>query len=242
MGFGLLLCGYFVLTFMSFGVGEYSFAAYIIGGFITANAAYRLKDYCPRFMLTVIAGCVYMLLGVYDVLFFLDELFLWGVMPVGTLLPSIIDGISICVELFFHISLLWGVMLIATDVEEQKIRSGSIRNLTFSIIWGVGQLILVLFPALAAFQQQVFTKLLLLVVLVTYVLNVLLLHSCYRNICPAGEELGSPMKRSRFAFVNKINDRFEEKSARALKESMEYSQKKREEREEKRMSNKKKRK
>ena len=227
---------------MSFGVGEYSFAAYIIGGFIAANAAYRLKDYCPRFMLTVIAGCAYMLLGIYDVVFFMDELFLWGIMPMDGMFSSMIDGISICVELFFHGSLLYGVMLIATDVDEEKIRSGAIRNMTFSAIWGIGQLILVLFPALAAFQNQVFTKLLLLVVLVTYVLNVLLLHSCYRNICPAGEELGAPMKRSRFAFVNKINDKFEEKSARALKESMEYSQKKREEREEKYKSNKKKKK
>ena len=44
----------------------------------------------------------------------------------------------------------------------------------------------------------------------------------YRMICPAGEEENAPRKRSRFALINRINDKLEERSKRALEESMEY--------------------
>lgn len=242
MGFGLLLCGYFILTLMSFGIADYSFATYIIGGFVTASAAYRLKDYCPRFSLLIAAAGIYMLLGVYDVVAFMDELFLWNLLPMEGGIVTALDRVRFFAELFFHAVLLWSVMTIASDVEEDKIRASSIRNLIFSGIWGLGQLVLILFPSLAAFQNQVFTKILLLFLLVCYVLNALLLFSCYRNICPAGEELGAPMKRSRFAFINKLNDRFEERSAKALKETLEYGEQKQREREEKRKSKKSRRK
>ena len=234
MGFGLLLCGYFILTFMSFGMADYSFAAYIVGGFITINAAYRLKDYCTRFSLVIAAAGVYMLLGVYDVLIFMDELFMWGFMPIDGNFAWALDQVAFFAELFFHVTLLWSIMEISTDVGIQKIRIKSTRNLAFAGIWALCQLIFLLLPEVAAYQNQVFTKMLVLFLLICYILNALLLHSCYQLICPAGEEHGSPTKRSRFAFINKMNDKFDEKSTKALKESLEYKREKQKAREEKR--------
>ena len=236
MGFGLLLCGYFVITLMSFGVGDYSFAPYIIGAVIVANAALKLKAYCPRFALLIGAAGVYLVLGLFDVVVFLDELLLWNALPVSKTFTLIREYAGFIAEVFFHAALLWSVYTIATDIEEDKIRSRSIVNMVLSGVWAVGQLILTLFPAVAAFQQQFFTKLILLVILLVYVLNTLLLHACFRDICPAGEELGAPPKRSRFAFINKINDKFEEKSAKALQETLAYGEQKQKEREEKRKS------
>ncbi len=236
MGFGLLLCGYFILTFMSFGMGDYSFAAYIIGAVVTANAVLKLKDYCPRFGMLLAAAGIYLLIGFYDVVAFMDELFLWSLIPVESTLTIAVDRVRFFGEVFFHVMLLWGIWTIASDVEEDKIKGKAIRNLVFTGIWAVGQVILLIFPTVANFQNQVFTKMLLLVVLVTYVLNVLLLHACFRDICPAGEELGAPQKRSRFAFINKLNDKFDEKSTKALQETLAYSEQKQREREEKRMS------
>ena len=242
MGFGLLLCGYFILTFMSFGMADYSFAAYIIGSVVVANAAFRLKDYCPRFSMLTAAAGIYLLLGLYDVVAFLDTLFLWNLIPIGQSLDFAVDQIRFFAELFFHVMLLWSVVTIATEVEEDKIRRKALTNAVLVGVWGVGQIVLIFFPEVAAYQNQVFTKALILVVLVIYVLNVLMLHACFRDICPAGEELGSPPKRSRFAFINKLNDKFEESSAKAIKDSIAYGEQKQKEREEKRMSKKKKKK
>ncbi len=239
MGFGLLLCGYFILTFMSFGMGDYSFAAYIIGAVVAANAALKLKDYCPRFGMLVAAAGIYLLIGLYDVVAFMDELFLWNFITAESTLPTVVDRVRFFGEVFFHAMLLWGVRTIAADVEEDKIKGKAVRNMVFTGIWAVGQLVLLAFPALAAFQNQVFTKILLLVVLITYIFNTLLLHACFRDICPAGEELGAPQKRSRFAFINKLNDKFDERSTKALKETLAYGEQKQREREEKRKSKKK---
>ena len=240
MGFGLLLCGYFVLTFMSFGMADYSFAAYIIGGFITINAAYRLKDYCTRFIWVIAAAGVYMLLGAYDVVIFMDELFLWGVMPIDGAFAWALDQVAFLAELFFHVALLLSVMEISTDVGIQKIRIKATRNLAFAGIWALCQVIFLAMPSVASYQNQVFTKMLVLFLLICYILNTLLLHSCYQLICPAGEEHGSPTKRSRFSFINKMNDKFDAKSAKALNESLEYRRQKQKAREEKRNRKKKK--
>ncbi len=236
MGFGLLLCGYFILTFMSFGMGGYSFAAYIIGAVVMANAALKLKDYCPRFAMLIAASGIYLLLGIFDVVSFLDELFLWSVIPTADSFVTAVTYVRFFTEAFLHAVLAWSVITIATDVEEDKIKASAIRNAVFTGIWVVGQVILFAFPAVAQFQNQVFTKLLLLVVLVCYILYALMLHACFRDICPAGEELGGPQKRSRFAFINKMNDQFDEKSAKALKETLAYTEQKQRERAEKRQS------
>lgn len=238
MGFGLLLCGYFILTLMSFGMADYSFAAYIIGAVVTAHAAYKLKDYCPRFAMLLAAAGIYLLVGVFDVIAFLDEQFLWGLIPVEGSLAIAADRVRFFCDVFFNAMLLWSIMTIAADVEEEKIRGKAIRNLVITGFWAVGQMLLLAFPAVAAYQNQVFTKILLLVVLISYILNALLLHACFRDICPEGEELGAPEKRSRFAFINKMNDKFDEKSTKALKETLAYGEQKQKEREEKRMSKK----
>lgn len=236
MGFGLLLCGYFILTFMSFSIGEYTFATYIVGAVVVAHAALKLKDYCPRFGMLMAASGIYILLGLYDMFGFFDQLFLWGVMPTDPTLDFVVAEVRFFAELFFHAMLLWGVMTIASDVEETAIQKKALRNMVLIGIWGVGQLVLLIFPAAASFQNQFFTKLLLLFVMLCYVLVTLMLHACFRDICPAGEEMGKEPKRSRFAFVNKMNDKFEERSAKALQESLEYSQSKQKAREEKRKS------
>lgn len=242
MGFGLLLCGYFILTLMSFGIGDYSFAAYIIGAVVTANAALKLKDYCPRFGMLIAASGIYLLVGLYDVVAFMDELFLWNLISAESTLPVAADRVRFFGEVFMHVMLLWSVRTLAADVEEEEIKNNALRNLIFTGGWAVGQIILLAVPSLAAIQNQVIPKILLLVVLVTYILNAFLLHACFRDICPAGEEMGSPVKRSRFSFINKLNDKFDEKSAKALKETLEYGEQKQREREEKRLSKKKKKK
>ena len=121
-----------------------------------------------------------------------------------------------------------------------KIKSRATTNLVLSLIWGVGQVALVVIPGAAAFQQNMLTKMLLLWALVCYLLNIFLLHSCYQNICPAGEEFGKERKPSRFGFINRLNEKFDERSAKALQETLDYQAEKQRQREEKKKNKKKK--
>ena len=77
MGFGLLLAGYFTLTFLSFAVGNYAFAFYAVGGAVSFIAAGKLYEYKHRFGITVATSLGWIALGVYGAVAFLGDVFLW---------------------------------------------------------------------------------------------------------------------------------------------------------------------
>ena len=96
------------------------------------------------------------------------------------------------------------------------------RNAILTGVWAVGQVVLVLFPAVAAFEDQTITKIFVLFQLTLYLLNTWLLFRAYQLICPEGEETGRDRKPSRFGFVNAIRNKLDEKAERAMRETMEY--------------------
>ena len=242
MGFGLLLCGYFILTMMSVGMADYAFAAYLIGGVVTYMAAQRLKDYNPRFLWTAITAIVYVVLSLYGGLTFVENTFLLGVVPVGGVFSRVASIVLTVAEISLHASILWSVLELGIELSIEKIKVQSVRDMILTGLWAIATVVLILFPRVAEYENQTITKLVFLFQLICYVLNAWLLYSCFVNICPAGEENGAPRKRSRFAFVNKINDKLDAKAAKALQESLDYQAEKQREREERRMSKKQKKK
>ena len=222
MGFGLMLCGYFILTFMSFGMGEYGFAACFIGGGISMVAAGKLYEYKHRFALCVGTSIAYMALGVYYAGACLDNLMLLELPLFGEAVSGVMDIVRFALELVHTLCLLWAVMELSTAAGVEKVRVGALRNAILTGVWAVGQVVLVLFPAVAAFENQTITKIFVLYQLVLYLLNTWLLFRGYQLICPEGEETGRDRKPSRFGFVNTIRDKLDEKAERAMKETMEY--------------------
>lgn len=223
MGFGWLLGGYFAITMMSVGMGEYSFAAYLLGGMLCGAAAYRLKAYNPRFVWTVGVASAYILLGLYQGFAFLDNWFYWGVMPVGRTVEIAEQSITLILLLALHVAILWAVAELANHLGLVDLKSRAIRNAVYMGIYGVGEVVILAVPAVAQVENQIIPRLLLLYLLLGYILNAWLLWGCYQNICPAGEEHGTPTKRSRFAWVNRLNDKFDERSEKALREKLDYA-------------------
>ncbi len=240
MGFGLLLLGYFTVTMASVGMGDYRFIAYLLGGMACVAATYKLKAYNPRFLLTLITSVAYLCLGVFDGLVMMDTIFLWGILPVEGVIPTVVDVATLVVNLALHVTMLWSIAELAHAVEIVKIKTRAIQNLVAIAIYAIGEEVIIAFPAVANLENQAIPRLLLLYLLVCYLLNAWLIFSCFRYICPEGEEQGKPHKPSRFAFVNKLNDKFDEKAERALREQMEYQAGKQAERERKRKKKKKK--
>lgn len=233
MGFGLLLCGYFAVTVTSVGMGDYRCIAYLLGGILCLKATSLLKAYNPRFLWPLGASIAYLLLGIYEGLDLLDTTFLWRFMPTNATLTLVVDILKLTLNLFFHVGMLWSVLELASSLEIEKIKTAAIRNLIAMGIYAVGEIVILAFPTVAALENQAIPRLLLLYLLVCYLLNSWLLFSCYRNICPAGEENGSPAKPSRFAFVNRLNAKFDERAERAMREQMAYQAEKQAKREQK---------
>ncbi len=222
MGLGLLLCAYFLLTFMSVGIGDYCFVTYIIGAVVTLYAVEKLGDYNPRFRWLYPAAALYGMLAVYYLVLALGDVFLWN-LPLRTdLVQTIVSWGQFAAELAYSAIALWSLYELARSVGLTKHRTRTLRNLIFLCVWAVAQVLLLAIPALAAAGNQTLVKLLLAYQLVVYFLNTVCIYTCFSSICPQGEEFGRPAKPSRFKFINDINRKLDEKNERAR---LEYERK-----------------
>lgn len=249
MGFGLLLCGYFVLTFMSFATGEYAFAAYLVGGAVCCYAASKLYEYKHRFLITFITSIAYIVMGVwYGLRYFDRNVFLWGAPLFSDAVNTVMEQVLFALGLVHILGILWAVYELADKVGVERIKAGVQRNFAFVGAAAVGELAMHIFLPGVSFDSETASQdvraligILILVQLVTYLMNTWLLFRCYQLICPVGEENGRPDKPSRFKFINDINKKLDEKAERAMRENIEYQQEKARKREQRRGSRKKRR-
>lgn len=215
MGFGLLLCSYFLLSFMSVAIGDYCFATYIIAAMVGIKAVGGLKDYNPRFSWLYPCMAVYGLLSLFYAARVLDDLFLWN-LPIHDGIAQILaEWVRFAAELSFTLIALWSSAELAATVGLDKHRERGIRNMVFTGIWGIAQLVFLVVPSLAAVGNGTLQKVLLLYLLVIYLLNSFCFYGCFSAICPAGEEFGKPSKPSRFKFINEINAKLDAKNEQA---------------------------
>ena len=196
MGFGLLLAGYFTLTFLSFAVGDYAFAFYAVGGAVSFIAAGKLYEYKHRFGITVATSLGWIALGVYGAVAFLGEVFLWE-LPLPGMDATVPNLVLFLLQLVHTAGLLSATDCLARQVGAEKVKSAIPWDAGILGTWAVGQVVLLLFPAVAAFEDQTVTKIVLLIQLIGYLMVCLTLLRAYRLICPAGEEENAPRKRSR---------------------------------------------
>ena len=218
MGFGLLLCAYFLFTFMSVGVGDYAFLPYLLGAVVTVFAVDKLKAYNPRFKYLYPVAALYAVLSVYGLVTVVASLALWDMPILDGVLATVASWAQFIAEISFAVLALWASAEVAASVGLDKHRTRAWRNVVFVGMWAVAQILLLAIPSLAAAGNQALTKVLILYQLVVYLLNCICFYSCFSSICPQGEEFGKPSKPSRFKFVNDINRKLDAKNERAREE------------------------
>lgn len=215
MGFGLLLCAYFLVSFMSVAIGDYCFATFIIGAMVAAKAIGGLKDYNPRFNWLYPFAALYGLLAVFFAVRMLDGLLLWNLPLYGTVVTGIVEWVRFVAEVGFTVIALWSSAEIAASVGLDRHRERAVRCIVFTGIWALGQMVMLTVPALAAAGNGALTTVLFLYLLVIYLLNSFCFYGCFSAICPKGEEFGKPSKPSRFKFMNELNRKLDEKNEQA---------------------------
>lgn len=218
MGFGYLLCSYFLLSFMSVAVGNYCFATYILAALAAMKAIDGLEDYNPRFKWLYPFVALYGLMALFYGARVLDDLFLWNLPIHDGAAQMVIEWVNFIAELGFTLVALWSSAEIAVTVSLEKHYRRGYRNMIFTGIWGVAQLAMLLVPSLTILGNAALQKVLLLYILLLYLLNSVCFYGCFSAICPQGEEFGKPMKPSRFKFINEINRKMDEKAERARRE------------------------
>mgnify|MGYP002513256496 CR=1 FL=1 len=116
MGFGLLLCSYFLLSFMSVAIGDYCFATYILAAMVGIKAIGGLKDYNPRFTWLYPCLAVYGLLSMFYAARVLDDLFLWNLPIHDGIAQTLAEWIRFAAELCFTLIALWSSAELAASV------------------------------------------------------------------------------------------------------------------------------
>lgn len=203
MGFGTLFFGYFIM--FAFSLSETYFFADIIGALVTIYAFSKLSEYNRYFVRAMVSCLVFMLLcGITAVslMFRIYE-------PDGNIdkIVDIAKQISACV---MHIFMFLGTRGISLGADAKKLVDTTKRNFVMTMIYYFFSLIVLLCGDILGDSVQSASMIVYLYWVVCLVLNLALIYRCFGILCPADEDEDAPPKRSKFEFVNKLNDKFDE--------------------------------
>ncbi len=227
MGFGLLFLGYFMTHLMSvFSLGclvrfaGYSLMIYAFTKLHKYNVSFRFPFYASFAMLGVTAADCYEKVGklLYDSLI-IDSFSL----PEG--FSETVASADDVLSFVFHACLLFAIFEIAKETEVEKIKVASVRNFVFIGIYAVLIMISKLPFAFVDDYKRYFSMPIILLYFVLIILNLVLIFTCYANICDESD-IDMPLKKSRFEFVNKFREETARREQKAADESVEYAKKK----------------
>jgi hypothetical protein len=234
MGFGLLFIGYFLHYLL--GLNQLITFTTLAGCAMMYAGLSVLSLYCHTFRFARYTTLAIALTAFYRTAQGLTELFSFT-------LPFVNDTVSYCVSfaellltVVFHVFLAIAIKEICMRTGVQKNAVHALTNmvavLLYAVMWvwysGVAQVThMVSFNPTARSYSGVLYGLTMLMKLVWIIGNLILIGSCYRRICPAGQEDASrPVKPSRFAFVNDMREKYRKSEEKARREDLAYRQEK----------------
>ena len=223
MGFGLMFVGYFFTYIISLVL-----VPKILGYVLMMCATVKLSAFDIKFKrcIPVLGGLFlissYTLLG--DIL---------GWLNIGSSLfnNSVLNVVSVAEEVLvvaFHIFLMFAIGSIAIDTGLEKIRFRAIRNLLLICVAEVLYVVVALLPVSDIFQAATFVVVMLRFIWI--VLDLILLASCYRMICEAGDE-DMPEKDVSIPVIKQMETIMRKRDKNAFDSGKKWTEKRREKKE-----------
>jgi hypothetical protein len=217
MGFGILLFGYFAATVLGlkisiFKLVGFSVAAFGIKKLSQYNRCFTVLLYSCFALIAASACC-----SLCDVSDFLYTYMLTAQRLIPLSLVTVFNYVRIGVECVFTLIMCFSVWSIAKETGATKIAYISMRNLILFSIYVLAYvadeiLLFVSTDAITAFlQSTAMPALVFLFGFIMYVLNCLMIFSCYTKICDEND-VDMAQKPSRFEFVNRMRAESEERA------------------------------
>ena len=222
MGFGWLLIGYLVtfvfeMTANALKVGP---LVVLLGYALMLRGLIGLRRFCKPFLIAAWILAPLFLLNLYRDLALFDEWFLWEIPFVTSSVTSAVDWLEFLFLMIFHAAMLSAVRVLALRVDLQRTAVATMRNLIvvflFAVLYVIARLPL---PELDGARPYL-TLAVTVLNLAFIFLNLILLLSCTKNICPEGEE-DPPPKRYRWNLLNRIGDKFAQTQEQAVQKQRE---------------------
>ena len=244
MGFGYLLIGYlitFVLHITVSGLG-FGGASLLAGCGLMLMGLCELNRYHKSFWYAKCLLFPLLAVSLFEIANALDELFLWNLPLFGAAADGAITWITFLLLILFNLSMLMGIRMLSQELGIMHMATAAIRN---SIFVGLYAVLYLIANMPLDMIQSVSSYLVLPVVLTNIVwvfCNLVLLLSCNKNICRAGDE-EQPAKPSRIGIVNRMNEAYERNRQKAIdnttREAEEVLRRRKEKREQKKKKKKK---
>ena len=238
MGFGILFLGYFATTMMSIPLSrmlpvDLSGVIKLIGYILIIIASKKLSEYNFGFKTLIASSSLMAIISgvetIVDISVFLSDNQI-AVLPFSNAVNyisdnKVLDYVSFVAVIIFVATLCVAVKQIAEDTGVRKIVVAATRNFVFyCILFVVQALSFMPFEWVTAYKP-VFVSALLIIELLCWILNLLMLFSCYAKICDSGD-VEMKQKPSRFDFVNKKREEQEAERQKILDEYAEKTNKK----------------
>ena len=208
MGFGILLLGYLVTYFISItanalGIGSIA----LLAG--SALMFWGIRSLC-RFNLSFVPA-KWLTLPVFALglcRLWQDIAKVWFAWEgkAADVMTAVITWASFATMLVFHFAMLYGIRVLALEVGLGKLSSHAMYNTLAVGVWGV-LFLLCNMPAIGESLLPYLSVSMALFNLVYLISNIVLLVRCAKNICAEGDEEVAP-KPSRFAWLNRINESY----------------------------------
>lgn len=218
MGFGYLLIGYLVTYLISITAGAVGVGSVtlLIGA---ALMFWGLRGLC-RFD-NAFGVAKWLTLAVFALgLLRLWQDFFSGWIAANAAVDAVVDAVvmwaDFAVTLLFHLAMLYGIRVLAMQVELKKHASHAMYNTVGVGIWGA-LFLLCNMPALGQDLLPYLGFSVTLFNLVYLISDIVLLLRCLKDICAEGDEEVAP-KHSRFAWLDRIGDSYN-KTIDKLKEN-----------------------
>lgn len=231
MGFGLLFTGYFMTYLMSVSYGGYfirfagySLMLYSFTKLSKYNTSFKLPLFSAISMLFVTAADIYANVGQFLYNSLIIESF-----SLPQNFAQTLGSIDDILTFVFHACLLYAIRAIAKETEEASLSYAAVRNFVFICVYEVLCLVSYLPLDFVDEYKRAFSLPIFLLYFGWIILDLVLIFKCYAKICDE-EDIDMPLKKSRFAFVNKFREEAARREQKAADESVEYAKQKLEKR------------
>lgn len=202
MGFGTLFFGYFIM--FAFSLSSMYFFADIIGAVVTIYAFSKLAEYNKYFNIAMLAALLFALCSAVNAANMILGLYQTSGIAAQT--------VSIMRSLFasaIHVFMFLGARGIALGARAEKIAKTAERDMVMIVIYYAAYIIVTSVNGIREDILEYFNMFVLIYWLVCFVLNMVFIYKCFAVLVPEDED-ENVKKRSRFAFINKLDDKMDE--------------------------------
>lgn len=205
MGFGTLLVGY-IITFLS-GITDIYFFGDIIGGSIMLWGMYRLSAYQKNYQRGIFALFAFLAVSLVNAVLIVFSV------ELSSVADHIIRLVKLIAAALIHHYLLTATSHLSREADVPELSRRAMRDLAITYLYyGCSVLLTITSMVLGGSKISsgiVYASYIIaLIGIVVVVLNSWLIYQCFGMLCLESDLEYTP-KKSRFEFINKMNERID---------------------------------